>query len=133
MNNGETARKEIRRALSFLGYADDDLKTGSWARAVSSSYYATFHAAKAVLAGTKAIAKTHGGVKRLFSKHAVKNSDFPSEVAGTLGRLEQMRLTADYDAVEWEVFTEREGREALDQARLFVEEAEMWLHRRGTE
>ena len=114
MNNGETARTQMRRARSFLEYADDDLDSGRWARAISSSYYATFHAAKAVLAWTTATAKTHGGVKRLFSKHAVKHSDSPSEVAGTLGRLEQMRLTADCDAVQWETFT---GEQARDLCR----------------
>lgn len=130
MNNGETARTEMRRARSFLEYADDDLDAGRWARPISSSYYATFHAAKAVLAWITAAAKTHGGVKRLFSRHAVKDSDFPSDVAGTLGRLEQMRLTADYDAVEWETFTGKQARDAVKEARSFVEEAEKWLQRR---
>lgn len=133
MNNGDTARTEIRRARSFLEYADDDLATGRWARAVSSSYYAVFHAAKAVLAWTNTKAKTYGGVKRSFSRQAVSKSDFPSEVARTFGRLEQMRLTADYDAVEWETFTQKEARCATNQAGSFVEEADKWLRRRTEE
>ncbi len=131
MNNGDTARVEMRRARSFLQYADDDLSSERWARAISSSYYVVFHAAKAVLALMDIPTKTHSGLRSVFSKHAVKDSDFPPEVAGTLGRLERSRLTADYDAVAWETFTETQAKEATNQARVFVEEAEKWLMRRG--
>ncbi len=133
MNNGDTARVEMRRARSFLEYADDDLSQNRWARAMSSSYYAAFHAAKAILALTDATTRSHAGLKRLFSKHAVRNSDFSPKVAKTLGRLEKSRLTADYDAVEWETFTESQAREATSQARVFVEEADGWLKRRTIE
>ena len=129
MNNGDTARVEMRRARSFLEYADDDLSTGRWARVMSSSCYAAFHAAKAVLALAGSPTKSHSGLQRQFSRHAVRDSDFPPDVAKTLGRLEKSRLTADYDAVKWETFTETEATEATNQARVFVEESDRWLSR----
>ncbi len=67
----------------------------------------------------------------MFSRHAVRDSDFPVKVAKTLGRLETSRLTADYDAVAWEAFTEAEAKEATNQAAVFVEEADKRLIRQG--
>lgn len=107
----------MRRARSFLECADDDLDAGRWVRAISQ--FLLRHLPRGQ------------GSPGLDHSHAVKHSDFPSKVAGTLVRLEQMRLTADYDAVEWETFTGEQARDAADEARSFVEEAEKWLQWRG--
>lgn len=135
MNNGDTARVEMRRARSFLEYADDDLARTHWAQAMSSSYYAAFRAAKAVLAmsGDDTVTKSHSGVQRMFSLHAVRDSDFPPEAAKALGRLHDSRLTADYDAVEWESFTRQDAERATARAGVFVEEADRWLKGRVEE
>lgn len=130
MKNGDTARLEMRRARSILIYAEGDLSLRHWARAISSSYYAASHAAKAVLASVNISTKSHVGLKRIFSQHAVQDSDFPPDVARTLGELLPSRLTADYDPVEWETFTKEQAKEAASRAAAFVEEAGQWLIRR---
>ncbi len=79
MNNGDTARTEMRRARSFLEYANDDLSLGRWARAMSSSYYAAFHAAKAVLALVDIPSKSHSGLNRNVLPACRKGFRFPRE------------------------------------------------------
>ena len=66
--------------------------------AISRSYYAMLHAAKAGLATKDIETDTHRGVAAMFGKHLVKTGDVGAEQGRNLRRADAARQDADYQA-----------------------------------
>ena len=62
----------LERALEDLATAEDNLSNGRFRASVNRSYYAIFHAARAVLALDGLDFKKHAGVVGTFSKEKLK-------------------------------------------------------------
>lgn len=90
--------------------------------AVSTSYYAVFHAAKTILAFLGEDTKTHRGTGARFHYCAVRRSDFPAEVAALLGRLQAQRQDADCEAYVEGLWDNSAAVEAIAEAGDFVRE-----------
>lgn len=93
---------EWRRAARSLGAAASCVRDGFFADAVSRSYYAIMHAAKAALTANGVAAESHSAVRRLFGQHLVQTGVFDAEVGAGIGESSDERLSADYD-VETEI------------------------------
>lgn len=91
-----TTPEHLVKAADFAGAARLLLDAGRWERAVSSSYYAVFHLAQALLASVGQAAETHGGVLALVAQHFVKDGPLPSGASRLLSHLQTDRLLADY-------------------------------------
>ena len=103
---------EWRRAEGCLGAANLCLDHGFYADAVSRSYYAVLHAAKAALAYVIAtdveaaediLPETHEGITNRFGMRLIRPGHIERMWATFLGRLSQLRFSADYDVMR--VFT----------------------------
>ena len=110
------------RSEEFLAGADERLRGARAALAadapgpaVSAAYYATLYGARAVLSELDRNAKTHTGTCALFAECFVASGRFDAELARAAGRLRDVRLRADYDALaieaadaaEWVATAER--------------------------
>ena len=103
-------RLEVARLNLASGYPDDSC---------NRSYYATFEAASAALVVLGiSLPKTHKGVAKLFQQHAVKPGRIDTDTGAVIGRIERLRLIADYEGVPIEV---EQGHDALRRAEKFVE------------
>lgn len=119
------AREEMVRAGSELEAARVLHEKGFSFKAVSSAYYAIYHAAKALLLIKGVDPKSHEGVERMFSLYYIKTKEFDQTVGKAIGRLMKMREEADYYP---EIpFTPEESQDAIKMAVGFVSQARSFV------
>ncbi|MGH7784251.1 MAG: HEPN domain-containing protein, partial [Candidatus Binatia bacterium] len=88
---------EWNRARQSLRAAETLTRDGCYADAVSRSYYAILHAAKAALHVQDIAAESHPAVRRMFGLHLVKTGEIEPEWSACLVESLDDRLAADYD------------------------------------
>jgi uncharacterized protein (UPF0332 family) len=99
------------------------------ADAVSRAYYGAFHYARALLLMLGEEAISHAGVERLLHRDLVRPGRLDPDVARLFGRLQKLRLDADYTS-EF-VFSPGGAAEEVGAARTFVGVARKTLLREG--
>ncbi len=115
------AKEEIHRALEEIKASDVLRKEGFYFKSIVSSYYAIYHAVKALLLLKGIDPKTHEGVERMFGLYYVKTGEFDIKLGKVIGRLMKMREEADYYP---EIpFTDEDSEEAINLVKDFVEKA----------
>ncbi len=129
MTSAEEAWKLLADARERLRHAEDTRRIGIYGPAVTMAYFAAFYAAQAVVAYHREGPKTHQGVLARFHFLAVKNSDFPAEIASLIEELMAERHSADYDHAKMGTWEEAEASDSIDRARAFVNEVSDWFDR----
>ena len=109
---------EWRRARESLHAAELLTREGCFADAVSRTYYAVLHAAKAALQIHDVTVASHSAVKRMFGLHLIRTGKIEREWATHLGESLGDRLAADYDPEV--TFTQVEARHECRQTRQFL-------------
>ena len=115
------AAADLALADECLAAARHEAAGGFCRRAVSSAYYAVFHAARAALARAGLEPRSHAGVRHLFSLHLIRPGTFPAADARLLRHMQKDREEADY--VHVAPFGPPEAAEAIDRAADFVARA----------
>ena len=87
--------------------------------ALTRTYFAVFHGARALLYAAGLEPRTHAGVQHLFNLHFVRSGRFDAAVARLLARLQKYREEADYSRAF--IVDAGGAREELEAARSFVE------------
>jgi uncharacterized protein (UPF0332 family) len=131
----------VEEAFGWLSYADDMLQDakdtlaiGKHGVALSLAYYASFYAAKGVIAYTReSDPKTHSGVISRFGELAVLGSDFPAEIAKSLAYLAEQRGKTDYDLGFREKWRSDNTAPVLEISGSFVAEVHSWFDRHVAE
>jgi uncharacterized protein (UPF0332 family) len=95
-NRREHARRELAEATRVRAATRARADLGFWPDAASRAYYAACHAASAALFSLGLQARTHAGIRHLFSEHFVKPGRLPPTADATLAQLESWRQAADY-------------------------------------
>ena len=129
MTSTEEAFLLLSHADSYLRYAETNRRSGIYGPAVSMAYYASFYAAQAVVAYHREGPKTHQGVRNLFHQIAVRESDFPGDVASVVSDLATSRIRADFDHETMDDWTDADAADAIRRARTFVGEVNAWFRR----
>ena len=109
---------EWRRAEECRQVAQICLRHGFHADAISRSYYAVLHAAKATLAQYDIEPLNHRGLSNLFGQHIVLTGLVERHWGSVIGRLADLRLDADYDV--WVAFSDADAAGACQQADAFA-------------
>lgn len=114
----EIARRRLRLAAETVAEADTLIAAELWRGALNRLYYASFYAARAVLATRDLDSSRHSGVIALFQQHFVKTNLVPAAIARTLPRAFELRQTSDYaDA----------GKPAAEDVKTLRAEAEAFI------
>ena len=92
---------------------------------INRSYYAVYHAAKALLLKKGITTKTHSGTIHQFGLEYVVNENFDKEIARFFSKLEEDREKADYDYSH--VITKSKAKTNLSDAEKFIDECEKFL------
>ena len=108
---------EWRRAQECLGAAEVCRDNGFYADAVSRSYYAIMHAAKAALPPQVNV-ESHNGVLNQFSLRLVQERKIEPEWSRYIVLGREARLDADYKVAI--VFTRADADDAIDRAAAFL-------------
>ena len=115
----ESSRAELAIADEELTGAESLLEAGFARMSLTRTYFAAFHAARALLYASGFEPRTHGGVHHLFSLHFVRSGRFEPGASRLLARLQKYREEADYSRA---FVVDADGaREELEAARAFVE------------
>jgi uncharacterized protein (UPF0332 family) len=111
---------EIERGDEALKSAETLLAAGLYRDAMSRTYYAVMHYARAVLVTKNCSPKSHQGVLQLFSQHFIKTGEIAVDTGRILARQQKFREESDY-TVESRFSAEAIEIEIAD-SRLFREE-----------
>lgn len=108
MGKEELLKAELELAEEKLMALKDDYRGSRWGNATVNLYFALEHLIKALLASVGMEARSHEGVKILFSMHFIKPGAVPSKIGRYLGNLYDRRLTAEYSPLRRSEFTKEE-------------------------
>lgn len=123
--NPENVLAEFERAKKSLRAAQILHAADLFEDAVSRSYYAVMHAAKAVLLVHDAIAESHTAVRRLFGAVLVRPGLIEQEWAAVLAREHDRRIAAEYGVgVSWEA---ESSSHLVEEAGAFVQRIRDYL------
>lgn len=101
--NPENVLAEFERAKKALRAAQILHADGLLEDAISRSYYAVMHGAKAALLVHDTIVESHAALRRLFGQVLVRPGLIEKEWAAILGREQDERIAADYGiGISWE-------------------------------
>jgi len=101
--NPDNVLEELARAQRALRAAQILHASDLFEAAVSRSYYAVMHAAKAALLAHDVIAESHAAVRRLFGSVLVRSGRIEREWASILARVQDQRIAADYSiGIGWD-------------------------------
>ena len=87
----------IQRSYETLAEADNLIRDGFYNAAVNRLYYACYYSVMALLLKRNIVARTHQGVKQMFSLHFIANNKIDRQYAVFYGRLFNDRISGDYD------------------------------------
>ena len=115
----------LQKAHSALEAANRDIEAKAPDQAIARAYYATFHAATAILHEYGEYARTHTGIQHKFYETFIDSGRLDPNLSRILVALFQSRQEADY-AFE-AGFTLENARDAVQNAAYFVESIETHL------
>lgn len=92
----DLANYRLERSILEVDEAKQALQRGSYFRALSSSYYAMFHAVRALLAFDEFDAKKHSAVISFFNKNYVASGKLDKKFSKMLTNAFDIRRDSDY-------------------------------------
>ena len=113
------------KAKECLSAAHDLIETGNYRGAANRSYYAVFHAMRAVLAFDEVDMRHHSGIISEFRKRYLKTEILDKELSKTISDLFDIRTDCDYD--DFFVVSRDEILMQVDRAELFLEAIQEYL------
>lgn len=115
----------MERAKDCLKDSKLLLESGGYRASANRSYYAVFHAMRAVLAFDEFDSKKHSGIISEFRKRYIKTGIFNNEISNIIGNQFDVRTHSDYD--DFYVISKSESVEQLAEAEIMVSEVEKYL------
>ncbi len=128
--DGIQALSEARlaHAEECLDTAKKVIAIGDYKCAANRSYYAVFHAMRAVLAYDRFDSKKHSGVIAEFRRLYVKTGVFNIETSDIVSNLFDIRTNSDYD--DFFIVSKEDVEEQVANAEKFVVEIKQYLDRK---
>lgn len=112
--------------------AEEDLKSARilfenflYKQAVNRSYYAVFHATRAILALDNFDSKKHSGIIAYFNQNYIATGRIESKYSKILMSAQKVRNNSDYD--DFYVINKEEVATQLSNAALFLQRVEKFL------
>lgn len=119
----------MQKAYQTLAAADHNYNEGFYETAVNRAYYAAFYAATALLEAVGETRSKHSGVLAAFAQHFIKTGILPANLSKIYHQLLDNRERSDYEL--FIMIGQDNAQQNLQNARLFVSEAERWLKDQG--
>lgn len=119
---------KYRLQCSFDNIVDAQIMydNGKYKTALNRSYYAIFHAVRAINALNRFDSSKHSGVISYFNQNYVKTGMFPKNVAKLINESRSKREKADY--LDFYVASKVDAQEQLENARIFYETVSDFLN-----
>lgn len=121
----ERIEAELERAKEALTAAQNLLEDELFSDSISRSYYAIFHAARAVLLTKEIEPETHSGAISMFGLHFVKPGLIEEKYGKIFNEAKDVRELGDY--IVTKKFTKEEANKRVTQAIEFLNRIEKYL------
>ena len=125
----ELSAHRFKRAEEELATSQLLLLNRMYRSSINRSYYAVFHAIRAVNALDGFDSSKHSGVIAHFNQQYVKTGHLSKETSKLIRHASELREQADYE--DFYSATEEEAEEAYQGAEKFIEDVRAYLLRQG--
>ena len=115
----------MERALEMLSAAEDYLKICQYKTSLNRSYYAIFHAMRAMNILKGFDSSKHSGVIAYFNKEYIKEGIMDKELSVIIKSSSFLREKSDYD--DFFIVGRNETENQLASAKVFLEAVEKYL------
>lgn len=116
----------FEHAVDCLAAAKSLIDAESYKSAANRSYYAIFHAMRAVLAFDDIDMKHHSGIISEFRRLYIKTNIFDTRLSHIISVLFNIRTDSDYD--DFFVISKEEVSEQIQNAEYFLNEIKEYLN-----
>ena len=121
----ELAGYRMERAREMLDAAEGNLKIGQFKTSLNRSYYAIFHAMRAVNILKGFDSSKYSGVIAFFNKEYLKEEILDRSLSVIVKNSAFLREKSDYD--DFYIASKTEAEKQLDDARIFLGKIEEYL------
>lgn len=123
----ELANYRLERAKEMLYAAEDNLRISQWKTALNRSYYAIFHAMRAVNILDGFDSSKHSGVIAYFTQNYLKTQKLDRELSKIIKEASYLREKSDYD--DFYIASKAETEKQVENAKLFCDKVEQYLEK----
>ena len=120
----------FEHALEVLNEAKLLLANNNYKGAANRSYYASFHAMRAVLAYDGIDMKRHSGILSSFQRLYIKTGIFEKDFSDILTILFEIRTNSDYD--DYYIVSKEKVTQQVVNAELFINKVKEFLDAKST-
>lgn len=124
----ELAKYRMERAREMLSASEDNLKADQIRTSLNRSYYAVFHAMRAVNSLEGFDSSKHSGVISFFTKNFLKEGKLDRSLSQIIKDTSFLREKADYD--DFYIAGRDEAERQLKNAKVFVDKVSRYLDER---
>jgi len=122
----EIIRYRLDRAYETLSEIDDLVSLGYYHNAINRIYYSCFYAINALFTFSNLSAKSHSGVKHLFSKEFIKKELISKDLGKYFTIMYNKRQTGDYD--DFIEVTKEMVEELYEPAKSLIDEIDKFIN-----
>ncbi len=118
----------LSRAKEDFKTACDNMKEGSLRASINRSYYAIFHALRAITALDNFDSSKHSGVIAYINQNYVKTGVFDRTFSKTLDSAFRLREKADYE--DFFVVSSDDAQQQINKAEIIIHTVEQYISTR---
>lgn len=122
---GELSKYRLEKAAEELEIAKRLFGENYFSKSLNSSYYAMFHATRALLAIEKVDSKKHAGLINFFSNLYIKTRRIPEQYFTFISKAFNIRMQSDYK--DFYVATKQDAETQIQNAEKFLEMVKDYL------
>lgn len=117
----------MERSKEMLEAAEENLRSGQLRTSLNRSYYAVFHAMRAVNTLEGFDSSKHSGVIAFFNKTFLKEEKIDKELSVIVKDTSYLREKSDYD--DFYIASKEDAELQYQQAKIFVVEVERYINK----
>lgn len=121
----ELASYRLQRAKEMLTASEDNLNVKQYRTSLNRSYYAIFHAMRAVNSLEGYDSSKHSGVIAFFTQTFLKTEKIDRSMAKIIKESSYLREKSDYD--DFYIASKDEAEKQLEKAKVFVSTVEDYM------
>lgn len=121
----ELAKYRMERAKEMLEAAEGNLNIHQYKTSINRSYYAVFHAMRALNILKGFDSSKHSGVIAFFNREYLKTEILDKALSVIIKNSSFLREKSDYD--DFFIASKKEAETQVSEARIFLEVAETYL------
>lgn len=113
------------KALEDLTASEVMLKESLYKVSINRSYYAIFHAMRAITALSGYDSSKHSGIIAYFNQNYVKTGDFDKDASKIVKKASFLREKSDYE--DFYIASKQEAKDQLEDAKIFLLKVKEYL------